>query len=62
MQLSIEVLTRLQIDPMLTSNRKNLRGFPLRPFNILVRPAGFELAAYGFEDRTSEFANLLKLF
>ena len=28
---------------------------------IMVRPAGFEPAAYGFEDRTSEFPNRLKL-
>jgi len=27
----------------------------------LVRPARFELAAYGFVDRASEFPNLLKL-
>jgi hypothetical protein len=30
-------------------------------FNFLVRPAGFEPAAYGFEVRASEFPNLLKL-
>ena len=29
--------------------------------NLLVRPSGFEPAAYGFEDRASEFLNLLKL-
>jgi len=28
---------------------------------LLVRPAGFEPAAYGFEGMTSEFPNLLKL-
>ena len=28
---------------------------------FVVRPAGFEPAAYGFEDMTSEFPNLLKL-
>ena len=27
----------------------------------MVRPAGFEPAAYGFEDMASEFPNLLKL-
>ncbi len=27
----------------------------------LVRPARFERADYGFEDKTSEFSNLLKL-
>jgi len=29
--------------------------------NFVVRPAGFEPAAYGFEVRTSEFSNLLNL-
>ena len=32
-----------------------------KPLNLLVRPAGFEPAAYGFEDRASELSNLLKL-
>jgi hypothetical protein len=27
----------------------------------MVQPAGFELAAYGFEGMTSEFPDLLKL-
>ena len=29
--------------------------------NLLVRPAGFEPAAYGFEGMTSEFPNRLEL-
>jgi len=31
------------------------------PAFFMVRPAGFEPAAYGFEVRTSDFPNLLKL-
>ena len=34
---------------------------PYPYFVLLVRPAGFEPAAYGFEDRTFEFPNLLIL-
>ena len=30
------------------------------PLNLLVRPAGFEPATYGFEDRGPELSNLLK--
>jgi len=39
-----------------------MSGTSSSPFSdFVVRPAGFEPAAYGFEDRTSEFPNLLKL-
>ena len=31
------------------------------PLILMVRPAGFEPAAYGFEVRASEFPNLLNL-
>ena len=32
-----------------------------RPFILLARPARFERAAYGFEDKASELPNLLIL-
>jgi hypothetical protein len=36
-------------------------GLAISFLGNLVRPARFERAAYGFEDKTSEFSNLLKL-
>ena len=41
--------------------KKGLQHLRCNPLILLVRPAGFEPAAYGFEDRTSEFPNRLKL-
>ena len=45
----------------LTLRKKGLQHFRYNPLILLVRPAGFEPAAYGFEGMTSEFPNLLKL-
>ena len=45
----------------LTLRKKGLQQFRYNPLILLVRPAGFEPAAYGFEDRASEFPNPLNL-
>ncbi len=43
-------------------DQKQKRGYAIKrnPLKSLVRPARFERATYGFEDRTSELPNLLK--
>jgi hypothetical protein len=47
----------------LNLRNKKGRGFVLHPdiFNVIVRPEGFELPAYGFDVRNLEFPNLLNL-
>jgi hypothetical protein len=44
----------------LRNEKRGLR-FKRNPLIYLVRPAGFEPAAYGFEVRISEFPNPLNL-
>jgi hypothetical protein len=45
--------------------RKNKKGLPaynlLENLYFIARPEGFEPPTLGFEDRTSEFSNLLNL-
>jgi len=40
---------------------QGLTGLNHKPLVLLARPAGFEPAAYGFVDRTTELPNLLKI-
>ena len=42
------------------ANKKRGKCIDFSPISFMVRQAGFEPAAYGFVDRTSEFPNLLK--
>jgi len=55
----VEYLVRIQLFPKIKRGLNILKSIPVLRF--MVRPAGFEPAAYGFEGMTSEFPNLLNL-